>query len=183
MLELRELLPCAGIARQHRNSGGMHARLGKDLRAHGTDRRGWRADESEPGSEASVGELGVLGEESVARMDRLGSARARRLEECGDVEIAVARRGRAQTPRLISLTHVSGVRVGIRIDRDGADVHAPCGAEDAAGDLAAVGDQETLDHARAGATCGTRQSAAARAGRCAPPRGRVTAHGACRRGR
>ncbi len=36
--------------------------------------------------------------------------------------------------------------VSVRIDRDRADAQSPCGADDAAGDLAAIGDQQRLDH-------------------------------------
>src|SRR6516225_4951927 len=82
-------------------------------------------------------------------MDRLGAGGARGLDERGDVEVALASRCRPDAHRLVGLAHVArgGIRIGV--DRHGADVHAPRGAEDAAGDLAAVGDQEALDHARA----------------------------------
>ena len=183
VLELRELLLLARIAGQHGDPGRTHACLGEDLRAHGADRRRRWPDEGQPGGEAGFGEPGVLGEEPVAGVDRRGGARACRFEECGDVEIALARGGGTQAPRLISLAYVPRVRIGIRVDRHGADVHAPCGAEDAAGDLAAVGDQQTFDHARVLATCGTRQSVSAPAARCAPPRARATARGGCRPGR
>src|SRR5262249_54600143 len=183
VLALLELLPIARVAGQHRHTGGPHACLGENLRAHGADSGRRRTDEGQPGGQAGFGELSVLGKEPVAWVNRLGATRARCLEERCDVEIALTRGWGPQAPRLIGLTHVPCVRVGIRIDRDGADVHAPCGAEDAAGDLAAVGDQKTLDHAGALPTCGTRRSASAPAASCAPPRGRATARAACRPGR
>jgi hypothetical protein len=37
-------------------------------------------------------------------------------------------------------------RVGVRINRDRRDPHAPRGADDAAGDLAAIGDQDFGEH-------------------------------------
>ena len=44
--------------------------------------------------------------------------------------------------RLVRLPDVQRLRVGVRIDRDGADAEAPRGADDPAGDLAAIGDEE-----------------------------------------
>jgi len=49
--------------------------------------------------------------------------------------------------RLIRLPHVQRLRIGIRINRDRADTHRPRGADDPAGDLAAICDEEGLDHA------------------------------------
>ena len=49
-------------------------------------------DEHEPRIGARLRELGVLGQEAVARMDGLGAAGARRGEDAHHVEIAVARR-------------------------------------------------------------------------------------------
>ena len=37
-------------------------------------------------------------------------------------------------------------RIDVGMDRDRADTHRPRGADDATGDLAAVGDEEALDH-------------------------------------
>lgn len=37
-------------------------------------------------------------------------------------------------------------RVGVRIDGDGRDAHAPRGLDDAASDLAVIGDQDFLEH-------------------------------------
>ena len=41
------------------------------------------------------------------------------------------------------------MRVGLRIDRDGAQPEAPRRARDADGDLAAIGNQDGGEHARA----------------------------------
>ncbi len=80
-------------------------------------------------------------------MDRLRAAGARRSDDAADVEVALARGRRTQAPRLIGRAHMAGPGIGIRIHRHRAQPEAPRGAEDAAGDLAAVGDQQALDHA------------------------------------
>src|SRR3546814_811950 len=48
--------------------------------------------------------------------------------------------------RLVGHLHERRARVGVRIDRDGRNTHAPRGLDDAAGDFAAVGDQDFLEH-------------------------------------
>src|SRR5204863_8261448 len=49
---------------------------------------------------------------------------------------------------LVSLAHMQRLGIGLGIDRDCRDPHPPRRADDAAGDLAAVGDQDLLEHRR-----------------------------------
>ncbi len=49
--------------------------------------------------------------------------------------------------RLVSHIHMHGVVIGIRIDRHCLDAHPARGFHDAAGDFAAIGDQDFLEHA------------------------------------
>ncbi len=39
-----------------------------------------------------------------------------------------------------------GTRIGVGVDRDRLDVELAAGADDAAGDLAAIRDQQSLNH-------------------------------------
>jgi hypothetical protein len=95
------------IARHHRHAGLLHQRLGAVLQAHGADRGGRRADEDDARGGAGLGELRVLGEEAVARMDRLGAAFARlRRSDALDDEVALARRRRADAVRLVGHAHM-----------------------------------------------------------------------------
>ena len=75
-----------------------------------------------------------------------GARRPRGLDDARDVEIALAYGGRPDEHRLVGAAHVGRVAVGLRVDGDGADAEATAGAEDAAGDLAAVGDQDFGEH-------------------------------------
>src|SRR5207249_1210842 len=52
----------------------------------------------------------------------------------------------ADAMRLVGLLHVDGSGVALRVDRDGPDSELPAGADDAHGDLAAVGDEDSLKH-------------------------------------
>src|SRR5436309_3233024 len=52
----------------------------------------------------------------------------------------------ADAVRLVGLLHVDGGGVALRVDRDGPDPELPARADDAHGDLAAVGDEDSLKH-------------------------------------
>ena len=47
---------------------------------------------------------------------------------------------------LVGAAHVERLGIGIRIDCDGGDPHLTRGADDAAGDFAAIGDQYFFQH-------------------------------------
>jgi len=140
--ELLQVLLRSRVARQHRHARLPHAVLGHDLRAQRGDRRRGRADEGDPGHGTCLGELGVLGEKAITRMDGVGAAGARRAEDPLDVEVALARRWRPDPQRLVRLAHVKRARVRIGEHGNRAPPETPRGAENAAGDLAAVRNQQ-----------------------------------------
>ena len=55
---------------------------------------------------------------------------------------------RPDQDRLIRHLDMERVAVGLGIDRDRCNPHAPGGLDDAAGDLAAIGNQDSLEHLR-----------------------------------
>ena len=75
---------------EHRDAGRVHQLLRLDLRAHLLDRLGRRPDPGEPGVDHGAGEVGVLGEEAVAGVDRVGAGRLGRRQHRG------RRRGRSR---------------------------------------------------------------------------------------
>ena len=66
----------------------------------------------------------------------------------GDVEVAVARRRRADADALVGQPHMHRLGVGGGVHGDGGDAQLAAGALDAKRDLAAVGDQDLLEHCR-----------------------------------
>ena len=86
-------------------------------------------------------ELGVLRQEAVAGMDRVGMDDLGRRDDVGDVEIGFGRGRRPDADGFVGKPDVHRVGVGGRMDRDGLDAHFVAGAVDAQRDLAAVGDQ------------------------------------------
>ena len=117
-----------------------------DLVAELVEQLGPRADEGDPGRVAGPGELGVLGEEAVAGMDRVDLLLLRQRDDAGDVEVAADRLARlADRVRLVGLEAVQGEAVFVRVDRDGADAQLVGRPKHPDGDLAPVGDQQLAD--------------------------------------
>ena len=79
---------------------------------------------------------------SRSRDERPRRRFARRVDHAFDVEIAVARPRRPEQHGLIGLGDMHRIAIGLGIDRYGAQAHRPRGADHAAGDLAAIGDQQ-----------------------------------------
>ena len=93
----------------------------------------------------------ALGQEAVARMHRLGAGLPAGGDDLVDQQIALRRGRRADMHGLVRHLDVQRVAVGVGIDRDRLDPHPAGGLDDAAGDLAAIGDQDVLEHARSDA--------------------------------
>ena len=132
------LLVFAHVARRDRHAGCRHQRLGRVLQPHRGDRGRARADPDQPGIEHGLGEPGVFRKEPVAGVDRLGAAGAGGSDDAFANEIAFACRRWTDVDGLVGLADVQRVCVGVGIDRDGADAQPPRGADDPAGDFAAI---------------------------------------------
>ena len=114
-----------GLGAGHeRHAGVRELALRLDLVAHARHHVGVGADEDEVVVLARVHELRVLGEEAVARMDRVASGRLPRRDDRRDLEIALAGGGRADADGAIREPRVQRSGIGGRIDGDGLDVRA-----------------------------------------------------------
>ena len=142
----RRSIVAAVVARHQRHAGLAHQRLGRRLAAHRGDGVGGRADEDDAGLGAGTGEGFVLAEEAVARMDGLGSGRPCGVDDALPLQVAVPRRRAAHTHRVVASLHVSGLRIGVGVDRDRANTEPARGGRHTTGDLAAVRNQDLLEH-------------------------------------
>ena len=136
----------AEIAGDGRHLSGVGEFLRFDLVAHRFDGARVRADEDDSRLAERPRESRALGEEAVAGMHRL---RARLLgggDDLLDHEIGLGRRGRSDRDRLVGHFDVKRVLVGLGINRDRRDPHPVRGPDDPARDLAAIGDQNLLEH-------------------------------------
>ena len=117
-----------------------------DLVAHRLDGTRLRADEDDP-RRFQLGRKGrPFGEEAIAGMHRLGTCRLGGRHDRVGHEVALRRRRRPDAHRLVRHLDVQGIAVGVRIDGDRGDPHPLGGLHHPAGDLAAVGDEDFVEH-------------------------------------
>ena len=133
-------------ARNHGDTDlhGEGARRG--LVAEPPDRLRRGADEGQPRRFAGLSEICVLGQEPVARVDRVGAACRGDLEDAVAVQVALRGFGRADEMGLIRVANVSREPVDRGVDRHGGNFEIVEGAHDPEGDLAPVGDQNFRKH-------------------------------------
>src|SRR5437870_10683630 len=89
----------------------------------------------------------------------------------------------ADAVRLIGLLHVDGGGVALRVDRDGPDPELPARADDAHGDLSAVGDEDSLKHSPSESATGYHSARGQVEGLAEGCDGFSRAGGTCGRGR
>ena len=140
----------AVAARQDRHARLLHRAPRPRLVAEQADhvRRG--ADELDVARLADFGEVGALGQEAVAGMDRVGAGDFGGADDRRHVEVALGAARRADADVLVGEAHVQRVLVGLGIDGDGLDAELAAGTDDPQGDLSAVGDEDFLEHASGG---------------------------------
>ncbi len=126
-----------------------------------------RADKGDAVFLAGLGEGGVLTQKSVAGMNRLRTGRVRHVEDLLLIEIALCRRRRTDAHGLVGLPHMQGMPIGLGIHSNRLDAEPLEGADDAAGDGAAIGNQNFVEHERC--TAGRPALCWAAAGRPAGP--------------
>ena len=148
------VLDHAEMARHGRDPGFRGGLLGFDLVAHGGDGAGVGADENDAGLAERARKGFALGQETVAGMHRFRAGLAAGLDDPVDRKIAFGRRRRPDQNRLVRHLDMERVAVGLGIDRDGRDPHPAGGLDDPAGDLAAIGDQNSFEHGLLLATFG-----------------------------
>ena len=137
----------AGLgARDNRRAPGLRYTAGFRLRSHERDRPRRRADESESGILARLREPRVLAEESVARMNGVDTVTAGGIEYPLDIQVAFRRRRSADMGGFVGFADVQRGAVRVGVDGHRANAHLAQRADDAQGDLAAIGDQNLWEH-------------------------------------
>jgi hypothetical protein len=118
-------------ARDARDASGLHGADGGDFVAHEADGLGPGADENEAALLHPLGEVGVLRQKAISRMngDRVGDLGG--TDDGGDVQIAARRGCGADADGLVRQQYVLEFAVGLRVDGDGLDAEFTAGAQDA----------------------------------------------------
>src|SRR5699024_3747552 len=114
------------------------------------DRRGWRADPREAGADDGAGEVGVLREEPIPRVNGIRPRPAGDVENLCRIEIGFSGAGAAEREGLVNEFGVQGGAVGIGVDPDGSDPRIRTCARDPDGNLAPVGDENLAQRASPG---------------------------------
>ena len=102
--------------------------------------RGW-ADKGQPRRFAGLGEGRVLRQKAVAGVDRPGAALLRGGNDLLRGQIGLRRRAVAEAEGFIGVADMQTAQVGFGIDGDALHLHRAQGAQNAAGNRAAVGNQ------------------------------------------
>ena len=134
------------IARNHRNARALHQHLGRILQPHLANGITRGANENQPGGLDRIHEIGVLRQEPVAGMDRLGPCRQRGFDDRFAPQIAFGGCRSPDMNRLIGHIHMGRTRIRIGINRNAAHSHAPAGLDHPTGDLTPVRNQDLGKH-------------------------------------
>ena len=118
-------------ARNTRHTGRDHGGFRRGLVAHRLDLLGQGADELDVMLLAQLAELGVLAQETVTRVDRIGVGDLGRRDDAHHVQVAVLARWWADAYGLVREAHVQALLVGGAVHGHRLDAHLPAGAYDA----------------------------------------------------
>ncbi len=93
-----------------------------------------------------LGEAGVFREKTVAWVHSLSPSDLTGRYDTGNVEITLGGGGGTDAHALVGQAHVHGGGVGLGVHGHGGDAHLLAGPVDAQGNLAAIGDEDLVEH-------------------------------------
>jgi hypothetical protein len=132
--------------RQDGDPGGAGHLPRGHLVAEHVEQLGARPDEPDAPRLAGAGEVGVLGQEPIPRVDRLDPFLPRQPDDRLDVQVAANRLARlADLVSLVGLEPVHREPIFVRVDGHGADAQLVGRTEDPDSDFTAVGHQQLTD--------------------------------------
>ena len=119
---------------------------------HHLQQFGSRAHENDPGSSAGTGELGVLTQKTITRVDKLSPLLTRQRHDTRDVQIGSHRAlALAYQVSFIGLEPMHTHPILLGVDRQSAQTELGRRAENSHGDLASIGHEELFKGFGAGA--------------------------------
>ena len=127
----------------HRKTGlSCHAQH-LDLMAHYVQHLKWRADKAYAGPVAGGDKIFALCQEAVSRVDGVC---AMFLGDAQNFRLVCIIGCRTKLHALVRQAHVQRAAIVRRVQRHHLDAHFMAGAQDAHGDLPAIGDQDFFEH-------------------------------------
>ncbi len=127
-------------ARNDRHSDVLHRLAGGGLVAHEPDLLRGRSDEVDVGRDARLGELRVLGEETVAGMDGVGAGDLGGGDDARDVEVGLARRSGPDADVVVGEAHVERFAIRFGVHGHRLDAELATGANHTEGNFSAISD-------------------------------------------
>ena len=121
---------------------------GEGFISHFANGLGGGADEADVTGLADFGEVSAFGEKTVAGVDGVDIADFGGGDDAIDFEITLCAGSWADADGFVGGLDVKGVVIGFGVDGESADAEVFAGADDAEGDLAAVGDEDFVEHER-----------------------------------
>src|SRR5712664_3142415 len=132
-------------ARNYRYAGSNGRAPRRDLVAHQPDCARRRPNENKAGLLDGIGEVGILGEETVARVHLVGAAAGGRGNDRGNVEVRFGRLRRPDIDRLIGKPDRKAILVGGAVGLHGTETKLLRGPDDTDRDLSSIGDEQGPD--------------------------------------
>jgi len=129
-----------------RHTQCLHGVLGSNFVAHHPDMFGRRTNECQVMIFDDLYEIGVFGQEPIARVNRLGSGDFTGSNNRRHVKIAFASWCGADTNGFVRHAYMHGISVGGRMNRHRLDAHFATRADHAQGDFSAVGNEDFIKH-------------------------------------
>ncbi len=145
-LDLLGTLGELGGTRDDRRAATDGGEAARHLVGHLVHRSRRRTDELDSHRCDCTGEVGILGEEPVTGMHRVGTAALDDIEHHIGVDVALRCRLSAEGVGLVGETHVERIPIQLGIHRHRGNTHLPGSTDDADGNFATVGDQDLLEH-------------------------------------
>ena len=131
----------------HDGDFGFDRRIASgDFVAESLHRLVTRSDERYVAVLANFGEVRVLREEPVTRMNGLRAAHFGRTDDPLDLQITFAARRRADAIRLVRHRQIMCPSISFAEHSDGFDPHFLAGANHTKSNFASIGDQDSLEH-------------------------------------
>ncbi len=145
-LGLQTIFDSPRATRQHRQAGRRGHLAGLRLVAQPAHHVCGRADENESLRLAHLGEIGILGEEAVAGMDRVDAGPQRGFQNSRRVKIAAPGRRGSNVDTLVGETQRGRVAISGGMHHHRTYAQLTAGTGDPQRDLTAIGDQNSREH-------------------------------------
>ncbi len=142
---LRRLVVLVVTGNAQHTSGACHA-LALDLGPHGFDGAPVGADKGDGVCMAGIDQFQLFRKKTITGMNGLRAAGKRGRNDAVSAQIGVAGTGLANGDSVVGLCHVAAGSICGGIHGNSLDAQASATAHDSAGDLATVGDQQSVEH-------------------------------------